>query len=212
MSTSARTIWVGYALVASLLASSTSAADTVFQKRSADGTVVFSDAPLNSRGQRMAYTSNFGRETATESCAGQTPASLEARRNNLEAQFAEAAQLSGVELDLLHAVARVESCFDPKANSRAGARGVMQLMPATARELGVNNILNARENIIGGARYLERMLDLHNGDIKLALASYNAGPGAVKKHGGIPPYPETIRYVELVTKQLSANQGNRSPN
>lgn len=190
------------------MASGSVAAEKVFKKRSADGTLVFSDAPLNKSGQRVAYATNFGRAPATASCSGQTPASLAIRRKALEPQFTEAAYLSGVEIPLLHAVARVESCFDPQALSKAGAQGVMQLMPATANELGVSNAYNARSNIIGGAKYLKRMLDLHNGDIDLALASYNAGPGAVSKHGGIPPYPETIRYVKLVTKQLSANQSN----
>lgn len=193
-------------------ASGALAADQVFKKRSADGTVVFSDAPLNSRGQRVAYSTHFGRAPATSSCRGQTPASLRLRRDSLEAQFTEAAYVSGLELPLLHAVAQVESCFDPKALSVAGAQGVMQLMPGTAKELGVANAFNARSNIIGGATYLKRMLERHQGDIKLALASYNAGPGAVSKHGGIPPYPETIQYVERVTKQLSENQNNGNAN
>lgn len=195
-----------------MLASGSLSADQVFEKRAADGTVVFSDAPLNSSGQRLAYSSDFGRATATASCTGQTPASLRVRRDALAAQFAEAALVTNLELPLLHAVAQVESCFDPQAKSTAGAQGVMQLMPATAQELGVVNAYNARDNIIGGARYLKRMLDTHNGNIELALASYNAGPGAVSKHGGIPPYPETIRYVELVTKQLSENQNNGNVN
>lgn len=190
----------------------TLAADQVFKKRSADGTVEFSDAPLNTQGQRVTYSTDFGRAPATASCHGQTPASLRQRRHALEAQFTEAAYVSGLELALLHAVAQVESCFDPKALSVAGAQGVMQLMPGTAKELGVANAYNARSNIIGGATYLKRMLERHQGDIKLALASYNAGPGAVSKHGGIPPYPETIRYVERVMKQLSENQNNGDAN
>ena len=142
-----RTISVTIILGSYFLAPGGMAAEQVFKKRSADGTVVFSDAPLNNSGQRLAYTSNFGRAPATASCTGQTPASLRVRRDALEAQFSEAALITGVDLSLLHAVARVESCFDPQAKSHAGAEGVMQLMPPTAAAMGVSNSFNARSNI-----------------------------------------------------------------
>ena len=99
---------------------------------------------------------------------------------------------------LLRAVARVESCYDTQAVSIAGAEGIMQLMPATARELAVSNSFNASANINGAARYLAWLRDRYNGNTELMLAAYNAGPGAVDKHGGIPPYRETIRYVPAV--------------
>jgi len=175
------------------------AADSVHKQRNEDGTVTFSDAPLNKDGQRIAYAGNYGRPQATASCRGQT---------SLDAEFQRASVISGLDIELLTAVARIESCFDPKAQSTAGAQGVMQLMPATAAELGVFNSFDPAANIEGGARYLSKMLAIHKGDIKLALASYNAGPGAVAKHGGIPPYPETIAYVKKVTKQLAQNQAN----
>jgi soluble lytic murein transglycosylase-like protein len=103
--------------------------------------------------------------------------------------------------ELLMGVIRAESNFEVRAVSDAGAQGLMQLMPQTARELGVDNPFDISQNIDGGARYLRKMLDKFDGDIKLALAAYNAGPGAVEKYGGqIPPYPETEQYIDRVLR------------
>lgn len=110
----------------------------------------------------------------------------------------DAARAHGVDPRLVAAVARRESAFDPNAVSRAGACGVMQLMPDTARYLGVRNVFDARENIFGGTRYLRTLLETFDGDLDLALAAYNAGPGAVEKHRGVPPYRETRAYVAAV--------------
>ncbi|HKB71838.1 MAG TPA: lytic transglycosylase domain-containing protein [Thermoanaerobaculia bacterium] len=105
---------------------------------------------------------------------------------------------------LLKSVMLVESGFNPAALSRKGARGLMQLMPATARRYGVRNVMDVRDNIAGGARYLDYLLNLYHGDLENALAAYNAGEGAVEKYGGIPPYDETILYVH---KTLTAYYG-----
>lgn len=99
---------------------------------------------------------------------------------------------------LVRAVIHAESAFNPEAVSSKGAQGLMQLMPGTAREVGVSNALDASQNIRGGVNYLARMIELHKGDVKLATAAYNAGPGAVRRHSGIPPYAETRAYVERV--------------
>lgn len=114
-----------------------------------------------------------------------------------------AASKHGIDAQLIAAVIQAESGFNPNAKSSSGARGLMQLMPATAKGLGVKDSYNAEQNIMGGAKYLAEQLKTFGGDIKLALAAYNAGPGNVKKHGGIPPFKETQNYVKKITDALS---------
>ncbi len=164
-----------------------------------DGTVTFSDAPVSGiEGGYRTYRGSYGRPAAVLSCVGMSSAAIDARAEAYRRDFAVAAERHGLDPLLLKAVARAESCFDPKAVSSVGARGLMQLMPATARELGVKDSFVAIDNIAGGARYLARMLGRFDDDLTLALAAYNAGPGAVERHAGIPPYPETRRYVAKV--------------
>jgi Transglycosylase SLT domain len=119
----------------------------------------------------------------------------------IERSIHKAARKYSLPPGLLKGVIRAESNFQVGAVSQAGAQGLMQLMPATAKALGVRNPFNIEENIEGGARYLRQMLDSFGGDVKVALAAYNAGPGAVEKYGGrIPPYQETERYINRVMK------------
>lgn len=128
--------------------------------------------------------------------------------SELETYFQKAAKEYGIDINLLKAVAKQESNYDPTAVSTAGASGVMQLMPSTARELGVENIMDPEQNIMGGAKYLSQMLNTFNGDVSLALAAYNAGPGNVKKYGGIPPFQETQNYVNKVLSYMEENIAN----
>ena len=122
-------------------------------------------------------------------------------RQKIKNSILKAAQKYDLPVNLIKSVIRAESNFQVKAVSRAGAQGLMQLMPATARELGVKNPLNIEQNIDGGSRYLRKMLDNFGGDLKLALAAYNAGPEAVIKYGGkVPPYRETQQYVRRVLR------------
>ena len=105
-----------------------------------------------------------------------------------------------LDANLIRAIIKVESNYDPKALSRAGAQGLMQLMPKTAQLVGVRNPFDPHENIRGGVQYLHQLYRQYNGKLKMVLAAYNAGPTAVKKYGGIPPYPETITYIKRVLR------------
>ena len=119
----------------------------------------------------------------------------------IERSICNAARKYDLPTSLIRGVIKAESNFQVNAVSAAGAQGLMQLMPGTAKELGVDKPFDIEQNIDGGARYLKKMLDSFDGDIKVALAAYNAGPGAVAKYGGqIPPYTETERYIDRVLR------------
>lgn len=121
-----------------------------------------------------------------------------ADNNQYDAYIQEASDKHKVDPNLIHSIIKMESNYNADTKSHAGAAGLMQLMPDTAKSLGVSDISDAKQNIEGGVRYFKNMLNEHNGDIPLALAAYNAGPGNVKKHGGIPPFQETEQYVHKV--------------
>jgi soluble lytic murein transglycosylase-like protein len=111
----------------------------------------------------------------------------------------EAAATYGLDADLIRAVMRTESAFNPFVVSPVGAQGLMQLMPDLAEEMGVTDPFDPRQNIMAGARYLRQLLDMHHGNVPLTLASYNAGPGNVARYKAVPPFPETRRYVKTIT-------------
>ena len=125
---------------------------------------------------------------------------------DLAGMLNEAAEHHGIDRRLLVAVARRESGFRRNAVSPAGARGVMQLMPATARWLGVRDPFDPRENIFAAARYLKKLQKMFNGDLDLMLAAYNAGPTTVRRHGGVPAYGETQSYVRAIRDELAREQ------
>ena len=120
----------------------------------------------------------------------------------------EAAAEYELDPDLIRAVMQTESAFDPLVVSRAGAEGLMQLMPELAAEMGVIDSFDPRENIMGGGRYLRRLLDFYDGDLSLALAGYNAGPGNVERYGGVPPFPETRKYVKTIKLLLKRSRSS----
>jgi soluble lytic murein transglycosylase-like protein len=140
--------------------------------------------PLN-----MPITTNSVPATVTASTHSKT---------DYESMISEAASLYNLPEKLIQSVIKQESNFKADAQSSAGASGLMQLMPATAQSLGVTDILDPKQNIMAGSKYLSQMLTKYDGDTELALAAYNAGPGNVDKYGGIPPFAETRNYVNKV--------------
>jgi soluble lytic murein transglycosylase-like protein len=123
------------------------------------------------------------------------------------AEITAAARKHGIDPALLAGLVRQESNFDPTAGSPAGARGLTQLMPGTAASLGVTDVTDPVQALDGGAKYLKQQLDAFGGDVTKALAAYNAGPGAVQRYGGVPPYAETQNYVQKVQAFAAAYRG-----
>lgn len=123
-------------------------------------------------------------------------------RDEIKQYIIQKSREQGVDPALALAVARQESGYNPSATSPVGAGGVFQLMPATGKEMGVKNIYDPVDNINGGLGYLNKMLSMFGGNKDMALAAYNAGPGAVKKYGGVPPYKETQNYVKSINSSL----------
>lgn len=158
----------------------------------------------------VAASDTLTRQSADTGDAGVDFSSYLKTDKNLEEIYAEASQTYGVSTELLKAMTKQESNFNPNATSRSGAQGLMQLMPATAAGLGVTNAYDPYQNIMGGAKYIRQMLDKYNGDVSLALAAYNAGSNNVDKYGGIPPFAETQNYVAKITQYLQ--EGVAIPN
>jgi soluble lytic murein transglycosylase-like protein len=153
-------------------------------------------------------------QRVTAICGDPSPASPAGRsrarerapldRSTFERLIERGAAAAHVDPSLVAAVAQAESAFDPSATSRTGAAGIMQLMPDTARALGVTDPYDPAANIQGGATYLRELLDRFGGDVRLAVAAYNAGPGAVERYGRVPPYAETQEYVTRVLDAFRA--------
>ncbi|HXH05571.1 MAG TPA: lytic transglycosylase domain-containing protein [Vicinamibacterales bacterium] len=173
------------------------AAGQIYAWRDADGTLVLSDRPRNPDARRFPVTGG-PQIRSTRPAAPQAAA-------RYEAVIRDHADRHGVRPELVRAVIQTESAFDPRAVSPKGAMGLMQLMPTTARLFGVLDPFNPFENIRAGVAYLRQLLDRYNGNEELALAAYNAGPEAVDRHGGVPPYRETRDYVARVTGRAPAS-------
>jgi soluble lytic murein transglycosylase-like protein len=134
------------------------------------------------------------------------PAEAAKNQKNTRQIVAEASEKQGVDSDFIHSVIKQESAGNANAVSRTGARGLMQLMPGTASQLGVKDSFSPEQNVHGGTRYLRELLERYNGDAIKALAAYNAGPGAVDRYKGVPPYRETQQYVQRVIRDYNKSK------
>jgi len=170
----------------------------IYTRQNANGVVEATNVPGSSlEGYRLTYV---GKGTLIHSKGWQGGYSGE-----FDPDIEAAAALHQLSPSLVKAVIRAESAFDQWAVSSKGAQGLMQLMPHTARRFGVSDPFNARQNIFAGTQYLRILLDMFGGDVTLALAGYNAGENAVRRHGGVPPYKETRNYVRKVRRFLGSS-------
>jgi soluble lytic murein transglycosylase-like protein len=166
----------------------------IYSWRDAEGQLVVSDRPRHDQGEMVTYA--VPRAAAIRAT---TPADTTSKSAAFDDYIEVHSADQGVPPELVRAVIQVESAFNPHAVSPKGAMGLMQLMPATARELGVEDPFLPEDNIRGGVAYLRQLLDRYDRNVELALAAYNAGPGSVARYGSIPPYRETQAYVKKVT-------------
>ena len=182
-----------FLVISVALALSSPASAQIYSWRGADGKLVLSDKPRAGDADPSTYAvhGTIAVLTTDTSTAKSAP---------YEAAITEHARRQQVAADLVRAVIQVESAFNPVAVSSKGAMGLMQLMPATARDLGVANPFDPEQNIRGGVKYLKQLLERFDNKVELALAAYNAGMGNVEKYGAVPPFKETRNYVDKITK------------
>ena len=177
----------------------------IYAWRDLNGTLVLSDRKLDDGAMTYLVPEAPGIRATT-------PTADETLREQFEPLIREHAARHGLRVELVRAVIQVESGYDPRARSPKGAMGLMQLMPATARQLGVRDAYDPAENIGGGCAYLRQLLDRYAGNEELALAAYNAGSGAVERHGNaVPPYRETRDYVNKVSRLTDVQHAALKP-
>ena len=194
-------VWILVLLAGAMPALSVTAADRTFVYEESDGTLWYTNVtPTSQDLTQFTLIEVRGRGPATASCRGMNSKKLEHRAVSYNSTIERMAQEFQIDAKLVKAVVRNESCFDKMALSRAGAQGLMQLMPATAEELGVIDPFDPVQNIRGGTKYLSDLMKKYSNNLALALSAYNAGPGSVAKYDGVPPFPETQRYIERVMK------------
>src|SRR4051794_25577917 len=201
----------GFVLLGALTLAALAEAD-IYSYEGPDGTLHFTNAPAGDRRYRLYMKSRGGARTRAGAAApfGASDVSIE-RFNRYDEVIHEAATLYQIPEELVRAVIKVESDYDPRAVSRVGAQGLMQLMPETAERMQVRDVMDPRENILGGTRYLRVLANMFNGDLQLTLAGYNAGENAVLRHGGIPPFDETEDYVARVLAYYRRYRETRDP-
>jgi len=193
-------IALAVAFVLSFIIAGPSASGSIYQYMDDRGVVHFSDVPIDERFHPRVNLRTFGAALSSI----HKPKSP--KNHGFDGLIYRAAKTNRIEPELVKAVIAAESNFQPEAVSRVGAQGLMQLMPQTASELGVKKPFRARDNVDGGARYLRKMLDRY-GDVTRALAAYNAGPEAVDRYQGVPPYSETQAYVKRVLDYYRGYKG-----
>ena len=178
-----------------VLCTASPAVAQIYSWRDADGKLVLSDKPRGDKGTQTTYAVH-GAQTVKATI----PLAISHKSKPYDATISAHARRQGVAEDLVRAVIQVESAFNPNAVSNKGAMGLMQLMPATATELGVTDPFDPEQNIRGGVKYLKQLLERYDNKVELALAAYNAGIGNVEKYGAVPPFKETRNYVNKITK------------
>lgn len=187
------------AIVAIPVVASPSARADIYTYTDENGVIHFTNTPPRQRrGVRVAVRAREPRPGDAPRASMGTRDPSPDRYRRYDAFIREAAALYRLPEAFIRAVIRVESDYHVGVVSRVGAQGLMQLMPATAAGMGVRDAFDARQNILGGARYLRVLANGFSGDLILTVAAYNAGPGAVQRHRGVPPYAETQRYVQRV--------------
>lgn len=194
-----RTLLACTAVAAAVVTLGASARADIFQYTDPDGTVHFTNVPRGDGRYKLYVKSKDGSKAAAPGVVPVAPSdsSLE-RFRRYDEWIRQAGTLYQIPEELVRAVIKVESDYDPRAVSPVGALGLMQLMPETAQRMQVRDATDPRENIFGGVRYLRVLANLFNGDLALTVAGYNAGEGAVIRYGGVPPYDETQDYVVKV--------------